>query len=200
MKTIIKYCLTTLFSIVIVLLLQRVLEQQSVPKKLLDSNILQQALKKLPFLVKKDGEKAVNDQNSSQNSTYSSDVNMKIDEIEPKHQTQQKTNTKDSLVIFIENIDSLREAIKLEQVVLIAKKQDKTFVLDASGTVRTLSSDVTRSTKITPYFVTSNLVEYYKDDFLIKGVSDMTQVRVYMTTDLINLIAKNTTEISLPYY
>lgn len=197
MKAIIKFCLTTLLAVIIVIFIQRVLEQQSVPKKLLDSNIIQQALEKLPFLVGKNTETTVNDQNSSHN-TDNPDVRMNIDEKEPEKLASEGKKAHEHLIILIESVEALRESIKKGQIVLIAKKQDKTFVLDASETVKALSNDVTRNAKVSPYFVKSNLVKYYKDDFLLKGISDMAKVRVYMTTDLINRIPENITKITLP--
>jgi hypothetical protein len=199
MKAIIKFCLTTLLAVIIVIFIQRVLEQQSVPKKLLDSNIIQQVLEKLPFLVKKNAEKTVNDQNSSPNKTETPDVRMNIDEKEPEQLASGGKNANEPLVILIENVEALRERIKKGQIVLIAKEQDKTFVLDASETVKALSNDVTRNTKVSSYFVKSNLVEYYKDDFLLKGINDMAKVRVYMTTDLINRTPDNIKKITLPF-
>jgi hypothetical protein len=200
MKALMKFCLTTIFTVIIVIFLQRILEHQSVPEKLLDSTIIQQTVDKLTFLFKEDIEEKVNAQSDKYDKSDSTDVKIDIDEKESDKQVFEAENNDESLVILIENIGSLREAIKQKQVVLIAKEQNDTFILDSSEMVKALDNNTAKSLDISSYFVKSNLVEHYKDDFLAKGVRDMAYVRVYINTSLMNRIPKNTKELELPYY
>lgn len=195
-----KFCLTTIFTVIIVIFLQRILEHQSVPEKLLDSTIIQQTVDKLTFLFKENTEEKVTALSDKYDKADSTDVKIDIDEKEPDKQVLEAEKNDESLVILIENIGSLREAIKLKQVVLIAKEQNDTFILDSSEMVKVLDKNTAKSSDISSYFVKSNLVKYYKDDFLVKGVRDMAHVRVYINNSLMNRIPKNTKELELPYY